>query len=126
MLQRFNDLFDILDDTLPESTMQEVSDLLYQERGSSYRKIDTLVFRPSKDMSAMACHYVENELDTESLGSFRRWLLGKATRTRVAASDLASYLLFDGGFTSKLMDLGHEDALARADEIRKFFAAGRS
>ncbi len=123
VLKRFNDLFEVLDATLPEETMDEVSDLLYQGRGAAYRKIDTLIFRPSADLSAMACHYVEHELNTESLGSFRRWLLGKATRTRVAASDLASYLLFDGGFTSKLIDLGHEDAVARADEIRSFFAA---
>ena len=74
----------------------------------------------------MASHYVEHELDSEALGPFRRWLLGKATRTRVAASDLASYLLFDGGFTTKLIDLGHQDAVARADEIRKFFAVGHS
>ncbi len=123
VLKRFNDLFEVLDETLPERTMEKVSDLLYQGRGATYRKIDTLIFRPTEDMSAMACHYVENELNTESLGSFRRWLLGKATRTRVAASDLASYLLFDGGFTRKLIDLGHNDAVARADDIRAFFAA---
>jgi NTE family protein len=126
MLRRFNDLFAVLGDTLPADTMHEVSKLLYEGRGSSYRKIETMIFRPSQDMSAMASHYVEHELDTESLGSFRRWLLGKATRTRVAASDLASYLLFDGGFTRKLIALGHDDAVARADEIRSFFAAGQS
>ncbi len=124
VLRRFNDLFEVLDETIPDETMKKVSELLYEGSGATYRRIDTLVFRPSQDMSAMACHYVENELNTESLGSFRRWLLGKATRTRVAASDLASYLLFDGGFTRKLIDLGQRDAIARADEIRTFFAVG--
>jgi NTE family protein len=122
VLDRFNALFDILNQTLPRDVMDDVSQLLFAGRGAAYRKIDTLVFRPSQDMSAMASHYVENELNTASLGSLRRWLLGKATRTRVAASDLASYLLFDGGFTRKLIDLGHEDAVLRADEIREFFA----
>jgi NTE family protein len=126
VLKRFNDLYEVLDSTLPDETMNEVSELLYEGSGATYRRIDTLVFRPSQDMSAMACHYVENELNTESLGSFRRYILGKATRTRVAASDLASYLLFDGGFTSKLIDLGHSDAIVRADEIRAFFAVSRN
>ena len=122
VLALFNALFEVLSKSVPEDVMDDVSELLFAGRGAAYRKIDTLVFRPSQDMSAMASHYVENELKTESLGSLRRWLLGKATRTRVAASDLASYLLFDGGFTRKLIDLGHDDAVLRADEIREFFA----
>ena len=70
----------------------------------------------------MAALYVANELEGASLGPGTRWLLGKASRTRVAAgSDLASYLLFDGKFIGRLIDLGYEDALRRADEIREFF-----
>jgi NTE family protein len=122
VLERFNSLFDVLDRTLEPDVMAQVQELLLDTRGASYRKIDSLVFRPSQDMSEMAALYVANELDGSSLGPMTRWLLGKASRARVAAgSDLASYLLFDGKFIGRLIDLGYKDALGRADEIRTFF-----
>ena len=123
VLERFNALFEILDKTLEPEVLSHVQDLLLDTRGASYRKIDSLVFRPSRDLSQMAALYVANELDGSSMGPVTRWLLGKASRARVAAgSDLASYLLFDGKFIGRLIDLGYKDALGRADEIRTFFA----
>lgn len=122
VLDRFNALFEVLDTTLTPAVMEEVRNLLLDTRGASYRKIESLIFRPSQDLSAMASSYVADELDASSLGVTTKWLLGRASRTRVAAgSDLASYLLFDGRFIQRLIDLGHTDALARADEIRAFF-----
>ena len=38
-------------------------------------------------------------------------------------ADLLSYLLFDGGFTRQLIDLGWRDAERQHDEIVDFFAA---
>lgn len=37
---------------------------------------------------------------------------------------LASYLLFEPGYTTELMALGRQDALARRDEVRRFFGWG--
>ena len=37
-------------------------------------------------------------------------------------ADWASFVLFDGPFCEALMNLGKRDAIARADEIRTFFA----
>jgi NTE family protein len=53
-----------------------------------------------------------------------RWFLKRASisDTRWEA-DWAAYILFDGKFAAKLIDLGHQDALARAAEIRKFFSS---
>ncbi|HVY44472.1 MAG TPA: patatin-like phospholipase family protein, partial [Minicystis sp.] len=44
--------------------------------------------------------------------------VGEATE-----ADLASYLLFDGPFTKKLIDLGRADAEARRREIADFFGS---
>ena len=123
VLTRFNALFKVLENTLEPAVMGQVRELLLDTRGASYRDIDSLVFRPSVDLSLMAANFVETSLDTLSLSRAKRWLLCKATRTRVTSeADLASYLLFDGQFTHQLIDLGHEDALDQADTIRTFFA----
>jgi NTE family protein len=44
--------------------------------------------------------------------------VGEATE-----ADLASYLLFDGAFAKKLIDLGRADAEARRHEISEFFGS---
>jgi NTE family protein len=36
-------------------------------------------------------------------------------------ADLASYLLFDGPFCRKLIEMGRADAQARRDELAEFF-----
>ena len=38
--------------------------------------------------------------------------------------DLLSYLAFEGVYTTRLLQLGYEDTIARADEVRAFLAGG--
>lgn len=49
-----------------------------------------------------------------------RALLSGFGATRRDGGALASYLLFEPAYTRALIDLGHRDTLARADEIRQF------
>jgi NTE family protein len=43
-----------------------------------------------------------------------------------ASTLLLSYLLFERGFTRELIELGYQDARARADEIRAFLVLENS
>jgi NTE family protein len=40
-------------------------------------------------------------------------------------ADLASYLLFDGPFCRRLIEMGRADALLRRDDLLEFFEASR-
>ena len=50
-----------------------------------------------------------------------RRVLGLLDMGSGSDADLVSSLLFDGAFTSRLIDLGRADASARRDELLAFF-----
>lgn len=87
-----------------------------------YRRVETLVVRPSEDIGRLAAAYVRTGKLRGGAAMARRLFtlvdVGEATE-----ADLASYLLFDGDFAKKLIDLGHADAAARRHEIAEFFGS---
>lgn len=90
------------------------------------RPVQALVIAPSQRLDDIAARHLAR------LPVPVRTLLrgvgvsGQGRDARGAA--LASYLLFEAPFTRELLELGESDALARADEVSRFFgwAAARS
>jgi NTE family protein len=80
------------------------------------RRIDFIVMTPSRDVNEIARRHAR-ELP-RSLRALMR-TMGASTP---ASTLLLSYLLFERGFTRELIDLGYEDARARAQEIRGFLS----
>ena len=86
---------------------------------TSLRPIDVLVIAPSKRLDDIAAKHIG------SLPAPIRTLLrgvgvsGQGNDARGAA--LASYLLFESGYTRELLALGRADTFARRDEVMSFF-----
>lgn len=78
--------------------------------------IEVLVLRPSVDPAALVLETLKHFPAT--VRHFFRGLGASDT----AGWDLLSYLAFEHEYTRRLVELGHEDTLARADEIRRFLA----
>jgi NTE family protein len=57
----------------------------------------------------------------DGLGLARRTVLKVVEQEGFQGADLASYLLFDGGFAEILIDLGRRDARALQDEWIRFW-----
>lgn len=87
------------------------------------RRVRELLVRPSVDLGMVASEFARSEgfarTSTLSAAVFRRL----AERDPSDDSDLLSYLVFDGGFSRILLELGRADARARRDELAEFFAA---
>lgn len=99
-----------------------MNEMLVATRGHAYKKIETLVFTPSEDIGVMANAHLGERQKGGLPERLRYWLLGFAGEEHASwEADLASYILFDGRFAEKLIDLGRRDALARTEEIRAFF-----
>jgi NTE family protein len=77
--------------------------------------------RASEDIGVLAAEYVQSAEFAKRV----RGLLGRVMR-RIAAgeseADFLSYVLFDGVFAGRLIEIGRSDARARHDELVRFFA----
>ncbi|MGA9852205.1 MAG: patatin-like phospholipase family protein [Gammaproteobacteria bacterium] len=79
--------------------------------------IDTMVIVPSADIRDIARRHI-NEFPRSV-----RLLLRGLGGMHKSGSQLISYLLFESGFCSELIELGRKDALAQADKLLTFIGA---
>jgi NTE family protein len=122
VLERFNQLVEVLEETLEPEQVERVQRVLVGSRGVGYRRLPTLIFTPSQDLGRMAGRYLRTSLKFTDLNPLARWLLQRVSRNDPGQeADWASYLLFDGGFAEQIIEIGREDAHAKADEIEAFF-----
>ncbi|MEZ4306519.1 MAG: patatin-like phospholipase family protein [Polyangiaceae bacterium] len=93
-----------------------------RERNVRYRRAEKMVIRPSEDLGRLAASYIRAGKLRGSRSLVRR-LLSLVDIGRIAEADLASYLLFDGDFARKLIELGRADAEAKRNDIAAFFGS---
>ncbi|HLX24850.1 MAG TPA: patatin-like phospholipase family protein [Usitatibacter sp.] len=91
---------------------------------SPVKRIEVLVIEPSERIDDIAARHVRK------LPSPLRVLLGgigvrSANGREASGTALASYLLFEPGFLTELIALGERDALARREDIARFFGWNR-
>ncbi|MFG5777797.1 patatin-like phospholipase family protein [Comamonas sp. J-3] len=86
---------------------------------AALRPVDLLVFTPSQSLDAIALAHLQD------LPTPVRALLAavgvSAHNHSIGSAALASYLLFEPGYTRALIALGRADTMARQDEVRAFF-----
>lgn len=122
VLERLNQLMDVLEQTLSAADLDRVQRVWIHHRGMPYRKLKTLVFTPSRDLGELAGEYIRTKLHTADLKPIMRYLIERTVSSSPQTeADWASYLLFEGGFAAELIAVGHADALSRRDEVLEFF-----
>jgi len=81
------------------------------------RRVALLVIAPSERLDDIAARH------THDLPGPVRTLLAGIGATEARGAALASYLLFEAGYTRELMALGRQDTFARRDDVLEFFGS---
>jgi NTE family protein len=117
----FGQMFGFMLDSLFMDTLNaDLERINRHNEANESRRIECLVMTPSRDVNEIARRHARE------LPRTLRALMRTIGANNAASTLLLSYLLFERGFTRELIALGHEDARARALEIRAFLLLGNA
>lgn len=91
-----------------------------QREQTPLKPIEMLIISPSEQIDDIAMRHIG------SLPKAIRALLGGIGATELRGATLASYLLFESGYTRELIQMGQKDTYARREDVVNFFADQRS
>ena len=105
----------MLDSLFMDQLTADLERINRYNQAEGMRHIEALLMTPSRDVNEIA-HRHARELPV-SLRALMRIFGSSST---MSSGLLLSYLLFERGFTREMIQLGYDDALTRAAEIRDF------
>ncbi|MGM0558334.1 MAG: patatin-like phospholipase family protein [Myxococcota bacterium] len=123
VLERINGILEQGEEAFgDESFTDALNDVVRAYRGQEYEIIEPLLLRPSQDLGRLASEFAGRQ-STDFWGSrlVASICQSASERDGYRESDLLSYVLFDGGYTGQLLDLGYADAGEKHDELCEFF-----
>jgi NTE family protein len=120
-LERMNALLEAGERAYGDGFADALGHAMTQNRGQAYRKVDTLMIRPSEDIAAVASKHARLGSVVGRAGSIVGPLIRRIAGANGERGDLLSYLLFDGEYASDLIAMGMRDADAQRQKLIDFF-----
>ncbi len=116
LLERLNLLSHLLPPQTPHSPSPQVSE--QPTPPQSLAPVEVLVISPSQPIDEIAARH-RRELPLP----LRTFLRGPGA-TKTSGAGVLSYLLFESGYCSELIELGRRDAMAQKEELTRFLRLG--
>jgi NTE family protein len=91
-----------------------------QPRGLGLKPVDVLVIAPSQPLDLIAARH------RHELPKALRFFLRGPGATRASGAGVLSYLLFEPGYCSELIELGYQDAMAQKARLIEFLQLERA
>jgi NTE family protein len=110
----------MLDSLFMDALLTDLERIKLYNENEGMRQIESLLITPTRDVNEIARRHIGE------LPRSMRTLLRALGAHNSASTLLLSYLMFERGFTREMIDLGYEDARARAVEIRAFLRVGEA
>ena len=108
-LDRLNDLVDIVEEMGDEAKARFYEGL--KKRGRpAYRKVPFAAIAPNRDVGDLAADFLQAAASHSGALSYARVLSSLFKDPATESGDAVSFLLFDGPYASKLVEIGYEDA----------------
>lgn len=120
-LEKLNAVLDAGTRRFGAGFVASLNDELGRGGESALRPLEVVYVRASEDIGMLAADYVRSPEFARRV----KGLLGKVMRRIVegeSEADFVSYVLFDGVFAERLIELGRSDARSRHDQLAAFFA----
>lgn len=121
-LRRINTLLSVGTEALGPEYVTALNRALLPRGEHPLRYVRNILVRPSRDIGELASEYARSrEFALRARGVAGKALRALADREGRGSADLVSYLLFDGGFADRLIQLGRQDARALRAEWLRFW-----
>ncbi|TDP75368.1 patatin-like phospholipase family protein [Bradymonas sediminis] len=98
-----------------------LNEVIRTHRGQPYRIVEPLLLRPSQDLGRIAQEFAAQVPESFWGSRLMAAICAPAANRAYEDNDLMSFLLFDGGYTGQLLDMGYSDAKESHDELLTFF-----
>lgn len=98
-----------------------LNETVQRYRGQGYHIVEPLLLRPSQDLGRLAQEFASQVPESFWGSRLMAALFAPAANRVYEDNDLMSFLLFDGGYTGQLLDMGYSDAKSAHAELLTFF-----
>ncbi len=123
-LRRFNAILEAGTKSYGPSFESVLNDAFAPMRHHPMQWIRNILVHPSQHLGTLAAEYARSPEFRKRASGFVGGVVRRLAESEAMdRADLVSYLLFDGGFAARLVELGRNDARAKRDEWLRFFSS---
>ena len=90
--------------------------------GHDLRRMEAVAIRPSESLGRLAAEHVRSRAFARRVRGVLGLMFRRLVESEGEEADFVSYLLFDGAFAARLIEMGRADALSQRAAVAALFS----